>query len=761
MMAVVKIYYFALLYMAYVHLTDTLNDELSNPTDKYCVIGVEIRSNEPLSRDDIDGFNQLVSKCRSKKFDFSYRRISRNEPGGEKLAYLTENLFPLLPSNFTLGKVLIDIIGAIGISVEFKLKYFQSASEITVQFRVTNLRLLNSHGSIGEHCSSLVSETSPFSSEQPFELSMQNGMKYYANTCQQIFNRANISELFLAEITVSMVKHNRLTFAPTNQTLNSSVVSLILTGYRIRFDSHLFPLATFAQTTRMLICCIVISFEASSLENSSVWSIGLLISQTKRFLHNNPNWLDKADQRAANQTLFVYLNGSLSDNSIDSSEAHLDYISEIESKRENPFEDSSFCIFYRIEQNSLNVMFFGSLLLRLAQKNCTCLLFWIFSHNWARIDFSAYYYSDLGLCVRDQVEMAKRCNYDKMGQRCLIETVEPINYRTFYDTILDLEYFKYLVDVWLVPVTSLLGIIANYFVIRTFRRIKRSPEYRRNKLTDKSRFMWEYTYFNSWFILFHGLIFLLSPLTTCIELNGIYCSSFISTDLFRPFYLFVDSFLGNTFRLAANMSSTLFVLFRFSLNADRFKWFRELKPKKSLAGIIILSLVISLVTLFGNEKFSVHQLSEDSFFYLLKTESPVLLSSLPVKIAYFVNKLAGTTLFTLLNISIDLRLLYILRKKNVQRPKEEAENRITKMVIINGLFSFLFRLPEMISVCLLLAFYFDQLYFPSCLIKAQRHQSVCPMLFSVSRFLLTISYLENLILLYLFNPSFRKNLSSG
>nr|QVK45941.1 G protein-coupled receptor [Proales similis] len=756
-----KIYYFALLFVAYVHLAAALSGELNNSGDKDCLIGIEIRRNEHLSRVDFDRLNQTINKCQSKIFDFNYRRISQNEAGGEKLAYLTDYLFPLLASDFTPGKVLIDIIGAMGISVDFRMTYFQSASEITVQFKVTNFRLLNSDGSKADDCSSLLSEGTPFKSEQPFELTLHNGIKYYANTCQQIFNRANISELYLGEVILSMLKHNRLIFAPTNQTVDCSVASLILAGYRIRFDSHLFPLATFSQTIQMFVYGVVDFFEASSLENSMVRIIGLVISRTKRFFHNNPTWLDKANQRATNETLLVNVNGPMYDNSVDSSEAHFDYISEIESKRENPFEDSSFCLFYRIEQNSLNVKFFGIMIEKVAQNNCTCLLYWIISRLWPLADFSAYYYSDLGQCERDQDALAKQCDFDKMAQRCSIESVGPLNYRTVYDTILDLEYFKYLADVWLVPLTSLLGIIANYLVIRTFRKIKRSPEYRRNKLTDKARYMWEYTYYNSWFILFHATILACSPLTTCIEVYGIYCSPFITTDLFRPFYLFVESFLGNTFRLAANMSSTLFVLFRFSLNADRFKWFRELKPKKSLAGIIILSLVISLVTLFGNEKFSVRQLSEDSYHYLLETEAPVLLSSLPIKIAYFVNKLAGTTLFTLLNMSIDLRLLFILRTQNAQRPKEEAENRITKMVIINGLFSFLFRLPEMISVCLLLAFYFDQIYFPSCLIKDQRHHSVCPMLFSVSRFLLTISYLENLILLYLFNTNFRKNFSSS
>nr|QVK45938.1 G protein-coupled receptor [Proales similis] len=755
-----KIFYFALLCVANLDLTAAPSGKLRNPTSADCLIEINSIRDVQVDENELKWLNYTIQRCQFRALDFSLVRISKNEPGGEKLNDLTQYLFTFLVTKPKLNNIEIQIVEASGISVEFKLPHFESASEITVGFFLIHFRLFNSNGRIEDNCSSLLSETSPFRSDQPIALSLERRIKYYPNTCQEIFIRASISELSLNEVINSMVRRNLLIFAPTEHTLDCSIDSLNIFGYEIKFDSHLFPLATFKKTSEILIYSNLNSFQASSLQQSMVQFISLSTSRLKRFFHNNPNWLDQANQRATNKTLLVDFRGTSNNESVSSNEAHIDYISEIESERGNLFEDSSFCLFYQIERKSLNVKFFGILAEKVAQKNCTCLLFWLFSRHWAQADFSAYYYADLGLCEREQDALAKQCDFDKMAQRCSIEPIKPLNYRTVYDTVLDLEFFKYLADVWLLPLTSLLGIMANYLVIKTFRKIKRSPEYRKNKLTDKSRFMWEYTYFNSWFILFHATILACSPLTTCIEVYGIYCSSFISTDLFRPFYLFVESFLGNTFRLAANMSSTLFVLFRFSLNADRFSWFRELKPSVSLVCLIVLSSSISIITLFGNEKFSVRQLSEASYHYFLETEAPVLLSSLPVKVAYFLNKLAGTTLFTLLNMFIDLRLLYILRTKNVQRPKEEAENRITQMIILNGLFSFLFRLPEMVSVCLLIAFYFDQLYFPLCLLTDQRYHSVCPMFFSISRLLLTVSYLENLLLLYLFNLSFRRHLTS-
>nr|QVK45937.1 G protein-coupled receptor [Proales similis] len=382
-------------------------------------------------------------------------------------------------------------------------------------------------------------------------------------------------------------------------------------------------------------------------------------------------------------------------------------------------------------------------------KNCSCVLFWIVKCH-VNVRKKAL------KCPNEEL-LKRQCLFENMAQSCSIETLEPLNYRTIYDTILDLEFFKYLADVWLVPFTSLMGVIANYLVIRTFRRIKRSPEYRRNKLTDKSRYMWEYTYYNSWFILFHSLILACTPLATCIEVYGIYCSPFITTDLFRPYYLFVEKFMGNTLRLASNMSSTLFVLFRFGLNTDKLARFRQVKPKIAVACFIILSVSISVITLFVNEKFSAQILSADAFFYFLYVDFFVLKSGLALEIAYFLNAFLVTTFFTWLNMFIDLRLLSLLRSQNTERPKEGAEKRITKMIILNGLFSFLFRLPEMISAALLLLFTLNNQFMPVCIIPGSHFHSLCPMLFSISHLLLTISYLENLVLLYYFNDKFRKN----
>nr|QVK45924.1 G protein-coupled receptor [Proales similis] len=728
------------------HLSNTFEANSSDWIDPYCYVQLGSKADDSVDQDRLKVFNQTVQQCEMRGVYLNYEITSQNEESGESLADFNNNVFPLVAQISNLSQLSLLITGGRGISVDFKIPRLSASTQIFFMTQLFDLRLVYNNGHEVRESSAGLLDTSPFKNEQPIYIWLSKGTRYHLNTCPLIFNEAFLSNLMLAELTDSRVKLNMLEFEPTNRTLQSTVNSLRLSGYGLRFSSKIFPLAVFAKTVSLYLSGTVNSFEASSLKQSQLIAIALALSKLKMFFHNNPGWLNEVNKRQTFAPLMIELKEPEEDptNSIDQDRLH--YSTWIESRQRNAFDDSSFCIFYQIERYALNVLFYGDMIAIQANKSCSCLLFWIVSfHRLQDYDCS------------NQVRLNRECNFSKMAVRCSIEKVELLAYKTIYDTILDLEFFKYLADVWLVPVTSLFGIFANFLVIRTFRKIKRSPEYRRNKLTDKGRFMWEYTYYNSWFLLLHGFIFLLGPLTTCIELDGIFCSAFINSSMFRLYYLFVEKLMGNTFRLAANMSSTMFVLYRFGLNTEKLVRLRKVKPRKSVASLFILSLLISVITLFTNEKFTFMSLGYSAFAYFLDIEFDILKSGLFLQSAFLLNTFLVTTLFTLLNMGIDLRLLSLLRSQNTERRKEEAEKRITKMVILNGLFSFLFRLPEMITAFLLLIFTLDHHTFPYCIVSSGRYHSVCPMLFSISHFLLTISYLENLILLYYFNDSFRKN----
>nr|QVK45944.1 G protein-coupled receptor [Proales similis] len=729
------------------------HSELLVPALNECQLSIVSVGNEPLLQAQLDLINTTVARCESKKIYLNYRRKGQFISDGESLGELTEYIQPLIKSGYSFGRVRLNILESKGMSAAFRLPYLKGAYQIVIYFVLFDFTLLTLDGAPLNNCSPDIAPFKALNGSAQTFMVFNKAIRYHPNTCANIFDGAFMEGLGFRNLADCTVKHNLLTFRPIiNQTLYSFIGRLILYGYGLRFDARVFPLAIFRETAQVVLSGMVHTFEPEALRQSSVTYLELTCSRLRLFLHNNPNWLNQANQRSAQDTLMVYVSYPDDGPLTTSDKDYISYISSVESNGVNPFDDSSFCIFYQIELHSLNVMLQGHLIEREALKNCNCLLFWIVSRHFTFADSSLSNESEI--CAE---QLSEPCQFDKMSQRCSIEKIEALSYRTIYDTIFDLEYFRYLTAVWLMPAVGLLGVVANYLVIRTFRKMNRSHEYRRNKLTDKSRHMWQYSYYNSWFFLLHGAVCAFTPLTTCIELDGIYCSPLVLTKISQVFHLFAENVLGNTFRLMANISGTLFVFFRFGLNTEKFARFRGLKPKALIICLIFPTFIFSLIKLFVNERFNIDLLFQDSYYYLTYNFDQFR-QGLALKMVNLLNIFLGTTFFTLLNIIVDLKLLRVLRVQNADRPKDKAEARITKMIVLNGMFSFLFRVPEMASASLLVVFAFDNRLFPVCILRESRFHSVCPMLFAISRLLLTISYVENLVLLFVFNQTFRKNL---
>nr|QVK45931.1 G protein-coupled receptor [Proales similis] len=723
-----------------------------------CNLYIESFGDQYMDQSQVNQINKTAQSCSLRSVNLDYNRKNRFQKEGESLAELSEYTQLLRKSVSSFDSVEIMIVQASGLSVDFQIPSFQGSLELKINLAIFDFRVLNRDGTPQEDCSADYPVFGPWIYANSAIIELKKAIRYYEDTCPTIFTNSFIERLKFFELAQSTIKHNMLTFKPTNKTLNATIKKLDLSGYGIKLKTNIFPPALFSETRTVLLSGLVSSLEARTLRNSSITFIKLYSLCLKKFFHNSPDWLNQANLRKVQDTLVIQISSRMGINIVN--EYYGNMKSEFESLDVNPFDDASFCIFYQIELYSLDVKLDIYLVDGEGQHYCTCVLFWLVSTNRATTNDWGPYMYDVGQCAQDKENQSQKCQFDKMAQRCSIEPIKPISYLTTFEIIFGFEIAKYLAEVWLTPIAGVLGIIANFLVIRTFRKIKNSPEYRRNKLTDKGRFMWVYTYYNSWFVLFHSLVFAFIPITSCVEYGGIYCPKIALTKFSQAYYLFAQSFFGNTVRLMANMSQTLFVLFRFGLNTDRLSRFRKIRPGKLLAFLSIPAAILSLVTLFTNDRYSIDILHKDSSYYLLTFRVSQINFTVSLKIVYLLNVFLGTIVFTLFNMCIDVRLLFLLRKQSVQRPKEEVENRITKMVILNGLFSFLFRMPEMASTLLFFLYLFDQDFFPACISLWSRYYSACLMLFDISRFLLTLSFLENLLLLYFFNPNFKKYFKS-
>nr|QVK45957.1 G protein-coupled receptor [Proales similis] len=651
--------------------------------------------------------------------------------------------------------------GLSGIHKEYKVVTLGSNGKNSVIFTSLRFKLMENDREMAVCSRDL--NTSVFQSSEKIDLNLNAEVKLYEDTCIRMFTNASISELTMDGIADSLVKRNLFGIggADAVQDLSCFIGSVFFKGYQVAMTERSFPTKVFSQTSLMQIRGTINRFEARILCSSNLNEIDLSVTGLRKFLHNNPNWLDFANERSTNKTLGLSLN-QYGARPTESKAAgfnkrfHLQYdnLYEIEEKLSLFEDNSSFCIFYQFKRKNLNVRIYGLLLEEQGQQSCDCTLFWLLN-TYMNTPSYTLYYGYMTACESRRQELEKECDFDAMGARCQIQTIEPVTEPNSYSYVWNLKLAEYVLNTIMASALNSVAVLVNLFVILVFRSMRSSEEFRKKKLTDKNQPLWDYVYFNTFFVLLQALIFALEPLTACIEYDGIYCSPFILTYFGKAFYLFVQSYLANVLKIMANVTNTLFVLYRYGINKDRLAKFRKRSPLKIVMICMCPALSISIITLFVNERFDMDLLNKDEFVYLSRVNYLNDFSNPALEGAYLINKLLGCVVFIVFNLFIDLRLLLFLRTLQQARRKEEAEARITKMIVLNGLFSFLFRMPEMVASLLFVLFTFYPLIFPACILSLEPTHSACPSLSKISQFFYSFSFYENCLLLVIFNPEFK------
>nr|QVK45969.1 G protein-coupled receptor [Proales similis] len=668
-----------------------------------------------------------------------------------------------------INEVEIYYTGFSGIDVNFK-SYSSNTDSVQHRFQFGHLRLTKA-GKTSANCSNNYS-LAIFNQQPSISsfLQLKNGMVYISRTCDRLFLNSRFELLQINGNIDSSIKHNLIGFEETMNAkqMNCRIKTFFIEGFGFKLDERSFPSNLFTNSTRIDVSGGLKGWDPEILKGKRLKSIHLRILRLKRFLHNNVKWLDFANQRKTSSTLTIHLsdpNPEFNSNiSLITNLSVLEFfrignehstLYDAEPKDIDLFTPENFCLFYRIEQRSLNVRLSGFLFEQRAQVECGCTLFWILKKFYKDLNRKWAYYDSLDACENRWNELSRECDFDQMGARCLIETVQPINEPSMYQMVLGLKIAEYWADVLLGPGLSLLAVVVNALVVLVFRSIRRSDEYRKNKLKDKNRRMWDFVCLNSYFVLFQALVFALGPISSCIEYQGIFCSPWILTRFMQVFYLFVESYLENVLRLMANVTNTMFVLYRYAVNVDCWPKLRGWRPTRVLLVALLPCCLISLIKLQVNERFNVWALAKSPLEYLTSHSIDDFSHSQLLTAIYVMNALLRNVVFVFVNLIVDVRLLFHLRGHSEKVRKEEAESRITKMIVLNGLFSLFFRLPELASTFALLVYTFNVKLFPVCLLTDDPLHSVCPILFKLSKLFYTISLLEGFVLLILLNQQFR------
>nr|QVK45973.1 G protein-coupled receptor [Proales similis] len=621
-----------------------------------------------------------------------------------------------------------------GISADFKF-YHTAPPMCDLTIYHSNIRKRTPDGEVCRPLPNITRPTGTLSGAYNLNFWGQN--RFHSRTCDQLFLNAFVNSAILKDMVQSLVKQNYLGFAPSlnEEQLNSFVGSVMITGYGLDITGDTFPQTVFAQTKDLSLEGWIRSFESEVFVGKKLANLKLNLINDKSFWYNNLKWLDGANRRTTNQTLTVNLIS-------ERPSVGVQLLSQLDKSQQMTIAQD-FCLFHRIKALGLDVRLTGYFYFHLKQEGCNCELYWM-TENLRRKP------------VKIPDECTDKCDFAQITSRCqLNQTSKVYNDPPIYSLTIKAKYVEYLFTVILRPSVNAIAMIANLLVILTFRAMKRSTDYRRNKLIDKNRRMWDYVYINSAFNLLLAAIFSLDLLTNCVEYNGIYCTPFYFTRFAQVIYLFVESYLGNVLRLMSNLTNSMFVLYRYGANLECLPRLRKWRPRRVVASALVASLLLSCIKIWLNERLNIDFLSEDLLFFLSQRNYSFDKVA-GLQVIYFANLLMCNVLFTIVNLTVDCRLLLHLKRHKEKNRKEEAESKITKMIVLNGFFSFLFRSPE-IAVSL------GTILFKAtapCFLELDSLHSLCLVLSNIAQGFLSLSLVENFFMLLLFNADFRKHLSS-
>nr|QVK45961.1 G protein-coupled receptor [Proales similis] len=652
-----------------------------------------------------------------------------------------------------------------GISSNFSLPTYVS-KHVSLLFKYSDLALTDPSGT-RLNCSSYRSARGVFArpANSTLRVTFENGCRYHQDTCNELMADSNIHSFELFGVIESLALFNKPKWVDSRpaEVINSDIRKLLIDGYISKLDQGILAHSVFQSTKSLTFVGQIKEVEPPFLLDMALVEVRLFLADPIKFLHNNVNWLASANNRTTQSTLVVNLevifkaenieNPAFSDVSLPTRSSFF-LNAEIKNylTTKSFIDDTDFCMFYSIEQRLLNVALKGSLFDYSRLNRCSCTIAWIqmtFGRTFQDLEF----YQSRPSCTQNLSE----CDFVQMKRRCQMP-FKRLEYSSLYESVSKLKYASYIVSIYLTPFFSFIGLLANLVVVRTFRKIKRSAEYRTKKLTDKNRLMWDYVYSSSVLMALQALIFMLEPLGICIEYNGVYCSPLVFTRFVPVLYLFVQSLLGNSLRLMANMTNLMFVLYRYAVNVDCWKRLRKLKLRHFMLVALGSSFLISSLKLFYNEKYGIEVLSQDAFYYLNRRKLNIQFDDQTFQFVIIFNNLLVSIAFPLLTAVFDLRLLKFLRVQRSPTSRESAEAKVTQMVVLNALFSLFFRLPEIaITLFVINNARKNSIY---CL-GLDQLDSICHIVPQFSKFFYAASLTDNFITLFYFNVNFKKALTSA
>lgn len=561
-----------------------------------------------------------------------------------------------------------------------------------------------------------------------FAIDMDNEYIIFSTeTCPFVFKNANIEILVIGRISNTYLEKNLLGFQNvTAENLNSLIFQLNLRLYHVDLNDKLLNKFVFENLRIFDLNGAVGSIQPDLFKSFENLGMFRLRSQNMRklFARNN-KWLNSLNSKYKYHFILVLYQA-------------FSNISFYE------YPDKDFCNFKSFPHQKEVLPKLEPVTL----SKCTCLEIFLIQNSAKYSNLiekmisytpSTYayfeFYSDLilrsefSICVNDSFDkVIQSCNFVNRLKNCQIQQanekiLENNLFFYIYDWVEISKIIRIIFPKYINLVFAVVGILINIIFIFILSN--------RNIVKDK---MYTYLLINSYFNLFYSTSTLIKSVISYfsqISVDFVILDSFIYTQYTQ---LILVKFISNVFKTSSNISYFAFVLSRYfciknnNSNADHFKW---LTIKKFLLMSLTVSFLINANIIF---QFKIKYYTEDSGqmkpidsqFILDSRQDPVddykenfstNSEYIMLNVAQYIRLIFSDLAHIILSTMVDCLLLTFIKNKlkqkqnllssraiisvnlnsirqvKLNKKKNQPKDRITQMIILNGVNFLILRLP--------------------------------------------------------------------
>jgi hypothetical protein len=582
--------------------------------------------------------------------------------------------------------------------------------------------------------------------------------------CPYIFSNVNMNTICIFSQIDTFLMANLWRFQTATELipLNSTISDYKINGYGYRLDTQVLDPLVFESLLYLSIFESIGSIQNDLFGNfQQILSIQFTLYSFRNFFHKiGIAWT-------------LHLNSSLQQRLVAFTKAHSSWIV----GAEYTYPDRDFCIFAQHLLQSAVLFVLDSPTLTECTTTIELILSNYYLYNISLI-FNQWSYSDriYSICLNSSNRTTNFTN--RISQCNLTENRGATTlYAEYHQVQFIVEFIQDLVIFIAIPCACFLGLLLNIIIIRTVHK---------NKKKDLKDTFYVYMSINAGFNCAYCVIFLFYPINSCVNIQsgGYFCSSIRASVVTQLYKIVFVAYFGEAIKMCANIFYILMNVNRYMLIGDKHNPTLEKISKWDIAWVVGISIGISLLLNVGHAfQYNLNELTiyiDDpyGFTYLYQIYPYIYAYSfLSIQIYLIVYFVINFLIFFIVSTAVDVIIVRKLhaaledkktktkdmkahvsadtisfRKKRKLEIEDRSEERAVLMVVVNALFSFFLRLPELLVVLsgspmlfgTVLAYFFDLF------------SSILEFATDVYYLAYILTFSTNFLIYYLFNMKFKE-----